>query len=125
MRDLIRNQTKITYLNYVKDEKVKDSEGYFTGETTVVYTKPKMFMGHISGAMGSSLVEVFGTDVKYDKTITIVKEKFEKTGINENSVFFIGKKPTYQENMPLYNYRVVRIAETINQVVIAIKKVGN
>ena len=80
-------------------------------------------MGHISGARGSSQVEVFGTDINYDKTILLTKNEFKATKINENSVFFIENKVAYEDNFPLYDYRVVRIAETINEVVIAIEKV--
>ena len=124
MRNLAINKSPICYLNYVGEEKAKDDEGFYTGETIITYTQPKMIMGHISGARGSSQVEVFGTDINYDKTILLTIQEFKKTKINENSVFFINKQPTYENNIPLYDYRVVRIAETINEVVIAIEKVG-
>ena len=68
---------------------------------------------------------MFGTDIEYDKTICMTKSDFERCKIDENTVFFIDKKIEYQNGTPLYNYRVKRIAETINQVVIAIKKVGD
>ena len=125
MRNLILNKVQFKYLNYIGEEKAKDSQGlYYTGETIITYTRPKMIMGHISGARGSSQVEVFGTDIKYDKTILLTKKEFEQTKINENSVFFIDKKVAYENGVPLYDYRVVRIAETINEVVIAIEKVS-
>ena len=124
MRNLSLNKSPFRYLNYKGEEKAVDDEGNYTGETTISYTKPYMIMGHISGARGSSQVEIFGTDVDYDKSILLTKQEFDKTKINENSVFFIDKKPIYENNIPLYDYRVVRIAETINEVVIAIKKVS-
>lgn len=125
MRNQLINKRPIKYLNYVGETKVQDSDGYYTGETAITYTKPKVFMGHISGAKGKSQVEVFGTEVNYDKSILISKKCFKETKINENSVFFIDKKVDYDDTTPLYDYSVVRIAETINEVVIAIKKVGN
>lgn len=125
MRNQIINKRPIKYLNYIGEEKVKDSDGYYTGETTISYTRPKMFMGHISSAKGSSQVEMFGTEISYDKTILITKELFKKTKITENSVFFIDKKVEYEDTTPLYDYRVEKIAETINEVAIAIKKVSN
>ena len=124
MRNLKLNKSPIRYLNYKGEEKAKDSDGNYTGETIITYTKPCMIMGHISGARGSSQVEIFGTDIDYDKSILLTKQEFNKTKINENSVFFINKKVEYDNGMPLYDYRVVRIAETINEVVIAIKKVS-
>ena len=124
MRCLEINKSPIKYLNYQGREKAVDSNGNYTGETIVKYTKPCMVMGHISGAKGSSQVEVFGTDINYDKTILLSVSEFKKTKINENSVFFIEKKVEYKDNVPLYDYRVVRIAETINEVLIAIEKVS-
>lgn len=124
MRCLEINKSPIKYLNYQGEEKAVDNNGYYTGETIVKYTKPCMVMGHISGARGNSQVEVFGTDINYDKTILLSKSEFKKTKINENSVFFIDKQIAYENDLPLYNYRVVRIAETINEVLIAIEKVS-
>ena len=125
MRDLEINKKPISYLNYKNDEDVKDEDGNLTGEKQVTYYPLKKIKAHVSGAKGSSMVEVFGTDVSYDKTILFTKSEFLQTGINENTVFFIDKKPAYKDGTPLYDYRVSRIAETINQVVVAILKVGN
>ena len=125
MRNLIRNQTKIYYLNYKGQENVTDSEGYLTGEKKIVYKPKQELKAHVSGARGSSMIEVFGTEIVYDKTILVTKEVFDRTGITENSVFFIDKKPTYEEGTPLYDYRVKRIAETINEVLIAVEKVSD
>ncbi len=124
MRNLIINKTKIYVLNYKGEENVVDDDGYLTGEKTIAYTKPILFNAHISGARGSSQVEMFGVDVSYDKTIIITKSEFDKLKITENSVFFVGVKPTYENTTPLYNYRVSRIAETINEVAIALTKVN-
>ena len=125
MRNQLINKTKHYVLNYKGKEKAKDSNGNYTGEYTITYRKPIMFMGHISGARGSSQVEIFGTDVAYDKVLLISKTLFNKLKITENSVFFVDKKPTFEVDtlVPLYDYRVKRIAETINEVAIALVKV--
>ena len=83
MRNLIINKTKIIVLNYKGEQDVVGSDGYFTGEKTIIYTKPITFMAHISGARGSSQVEMFGTDVSYDKTIVISVSEFNKLKITE------------------------------------------
>lgn len=124
MRNLKRNKSTITYLNYVKNDEVLDEEGFKTGEKKVVYTRPQKIKAHVSGAKGSSMVEVFGTDISYDKTVLIDKADFVKAKINENSVFFIDTAVKYEDSVPLYDYRVKRIAETINQVLIAVEKVS-
>lgn len=124
MRNLLINKTKHYVLNYKTEEMVKDSDNNYTGETKISYTKPIMFMGHISSARGSSQVEMFGVDVMYDKTLILTKKEFEKLKITENSVFFIDKKPMFDDsNTPLYDYRVERIAQTINEVAIALTRV--
>lgn len=124
MRNLARNKTQISYLNYIGEEKVKDDNNHYTGEKVVVYSKAKSIKAHVSGAKGSSMVEVFGTDISYDKTILVTKNEFKSSGITENSVFFIDTPVKYEDSTPLYDYRVKRIAETINEVLIAVQKVS-
>ena len=124
MRNLIREKQEIGYLNYKGIEKTKDSSGNLTGEKQVVYKPLQKIKAHVSGARGSSMVEVFGTDISYDKTILLTKDELKATGINENSVFFIDVKPKYRNGTPLYDYRVKRIADTTNEVLIAVEKVG-
>lgn len=124
MRCLEINKKTFYALNYKGQSDVIDEEGNFTGETIVEYSKPIQIRANISGARGSSQIEMFGNETQYDKTIVMSKQYFEKLGIDENSVFFIGKKPIYdKENNPLYNYRVYRIAEVINEIAIAIEEV--
>lgn len=125
MRNQVINQTKHFVLNYKGKEKAKDNDGNYTGEEIISYARPIVFMGHISGAKGSSQVEIFGTDVAYDKVLLISKVKFNRLKITENSVFFIDKKPKYDGLTPLYDYRVKKISETINEVAIALEKVNN
>ena len=124
MRNLRINKTTIFVLNYLGTVEIEDSEGNLTGETINSYTDPIEFMGSVSGARGSSQIEMFGNEINYDKTIVISKKVYGHLGMDENSVLFVGKKPSYDENyFPEYNYRVERIAETINEVAIAISKV--
>ena len=123
MRNQLINETKHYVLNFKGKEEVEDSDGYYTGESTISYSKPIAFKGHLSSAKGSSQVAIFGTDVMYDKTIVITKKRFAQLKITENSVFFIDKKPSYENGTPLYDYRVKKIAETINEVAIALIKV--
>lgn len=124
MKDLARNKRKIAYLNYRGKVDVVDSDGFKTGEKQIAYTRPVKIKAHVSGAKGNSMVEVFGTDISYDKTILLTKSEFTRSGINENSVFFVDTPITYLDGLPLYDYRVKRIADTPNQVLIAVEKVS-
>jgi len=124
MRNLERNKQPISFLNYLGTEDLLDSKGFLTGEKKVKYTPSKQIKAHVSGAKGSSMIEVFGTDIAYDKIILLTKKEVADYGITENTVFFIDVQPAYENGVPLYDYRVKRIATTINEVLIAIVKVG-
>ena len=126
MRSCFKNKRALIALNYLKKTPTLDEDGYKTGEETIVYGKPFKMMVNISGAKGASAVEVFGTNLDYDKVITMSAQDFKRYKLTDNSVFFIDKKPQYEtDGYPLYDYRVKRIAETINEVVIALERVRN
>lgn len=124
MRNLIINTQTLYVLNYLGEVEVVDSLGNKTGETTNAFTKPIQFCASVSGARGNSQTEVFGNEINYDKTILLSKSLFKQLRIEETSVFFVDRKVEYDKNnFPKYDYKVERIAETINEVVIAISKV--
>lgn len=125
MRNLIKNKSKLYGLRYKGTTKVVDSSGNYTGETAVEYYTAQTFYAHISGARGSSQSEIFGTEINYDLTFVLTKDEFDKLGFDENTVFFIEKALTYKDDTPLYNYRVSRIAKTLNEVVVAVMKVSD
>lgn len=125
MRNLNKNKTNFYALNYVGKEEVIDEQGHRTGEYLIKYSDKMCVKAHISGAKGSSSVEIFGTDIAYDKTIIMDLAYFKGLGLNENSVFFIDKEPAYDNETPLYDYKVARISKTLNEVAIAISQVRN
>lgn len=131
MRNLARNKREIAWVNYKGKENYLDSNGKKTGEKKVSYYPLKKLKVHVSGAKGSASIEVFGTEINYDKSVLMTRSEFSKTGldkkdhITENSVFFIDVKPAFDESgTPLYDYRVKKIGGTINEVVIALEKVS-
>lgn len=125
MRNLLKNTKSIYALNYKGKEEIIDANGNYTGEFKVKYDFARSIRVSISGARGSSQSEIFGTDIEYDKTICLSMADFKRYKFDENTVFFIEKKVKYDNGTPLYDYRVSRIAEVINEVVIAVKKVRN
>ena len=118
MRDLEKNKETIYAKNFLREDDNIDADGYYDGTKTIVYSKRFEIKTNISGAKGQSQVEIFGTDVAYDKIFVLTRAEFEKLKLTENSVFFVDTKDKEK-----YDYQVARIAKTINQVVIAIKKV--
>lgn len=125
MRNLLKNTKTILALNYKGKEETVDADGNYTGEFIIKYHPARAIKVSISGARGSSQSEIFGTEIEYDKTLCLSMEDFKRYGIDENTVFFVEKKLEYKNGMPIYDYRVSRIADVINEVVIAIKKVRN
>lgn len=126
MRSCKKNERPLIVLNYKGKEPYIDSDGYETGEEIITYYKPIHFKANISGARGNSAVEVFGTNLDYDKVFTLSFAKFKELKITDNSVFFVDKPLSYESNgYPLYDYRVKRIADTPNEVVIALERVRN
>lgn len=126
MRSCRKNKRLLIGLNYIKKTPFVNEDGYETGEEVIEYSKPFKFKANISGAKGASAIEVFGTNLDYDKVITLSHKEFKELKLTDNSVFFIDRKPIYESNgYPLYDYRVKRIADTINEVVIALERVRN
>ena len=125
MRQLSINKSIIKALNYRGVQDIVDDDGKTGGEKRVLYSPVITFKAHVSGAKGSSQVEAFGLDTSYNKTISMSKALFDKLKLNENTVFFIDTKVKFKDGEPLYDYRVYRIAETVNEVMIAIKKVND
>jgi len=126
MRNLIINQKKYIGLNYLGEADKTDESGYKTGEKLVFYGGEIEFRSHISGATGSAVVDNNGVIIEYDKSMVLTRQEVESYGFNENTVFFIDKEPEYDsDNQPLYDYKVKRIKDTVNEVMILLEKVRN
>ena len=126
MRNLIINQKKYIGLNYLGETDKTDESGYKTGEKLVFYGGEIEFRSHISGATGSAVVDNNGVIIEYDKSMVLTRQEVESYGFNENTVFFIDKEPEYDsDNQPLYDYKVKRIKDTVNEVMILLEKVRN
>ena len=126
MRNLEINKRKYYALNYLGKQDVVDTQGYKTGETIIKYSKPIQFNAHLSGAMGSTYIDSNGVNIEYDKSMVLTLWELKQLMFIDNSVFFIDKKPEYNaDKQPLYDYRVERIRESLNEVVFLLKKVRN
>lgn len=116
MRCLNRNKRPFYYANYQGMVKMYDTSGNFTGEYELSYSTPVLVYGNISPARGDAYTSPFGvTDVGIDKVIVLSDPNFP---IAETSVIWIEK-----ETSDAYDYKVVRIARSLNSISIAIKKV--
>ena len=121
MKCLERNKTEIYYALYERDESCTDEYGNASGERRVIYSDPVKIKANVSPATGVSQVEQFGRDMKYDKVIVLDDVNCP---IDENTVFFIDKEPSYDsDGNLLFDYIVKKIARSINSVSIAVSKV--
>lgn len=121
MKCLERNKRTLYYCLYIGEEYLTDGEGNNTGEKVVRYSAPVELRANVSPATGNTSVEQFGNSVQYDKVIVLDDVTCP---INENSVLFVDKDPEFDEEQnPLFDYIVKKVAPSLNSVSIAIAKV--
>ena len=117
MRCLDRNKRFFYYCLYGESEATDEY-----GNSIKSYGKAQKMRANISPATGSMQVEQFGTTIQYDKVIVTDDLNCR---IDENTALFIDKEPEYSsDGNPLYDYKVKRIARSLNSVSYAVSKVN-
>lgn len=121
MRKLQRNMQEFYYSNYLGKEEIKDEFGNATGEFKITYTEPKIAKGNISASRGNSDTDQFGVAVNYSKTL-VPSNNIE---LSETSILWIDVIPVIEneETATPYNYKVVEVAKSINEISYAIQRV--
>ena len=117
MRLLDRNKRTIKYaLCQNNGSMLVDDDGNYTGEREPMYSSPVEIRCNVGSATGSSIIDQFGVNVDYDRTIQI-----ERTGlgITETTVLWIDETDTEKP----YDYIVRKVAESLNHTTLAVKKV--
>lgn len=121
MKLLRRNLSTVWYCLYKGREPILDEEGCETGETRILYRRPKRLLCSVSPAAGSAQAYLFGNLTAYDKVL--VTDELS-CPIDENTVLFIDKRPAFsEEGVPLGDYRVRRTARSINYISYAVSRV--
>ena len=124
-------------------QEIQDADGNYTGEYSPEYDAPQKVMVNVSPATGKDAIDIFGTDELYDKVIvvdwktSVVYSPRDYDGavgsddsmlgigqIDNNTVWFVDKSPT-GDSPDGYDYIVQRIAQSINGICIALKKINN
>ena len=123
MRCLQKNKVKFYYALYKSKSEVKDEFGNsIIGEYEVKYEKPQIAYANISAAQGKVNTRQFGESLNYNKTIAL-----NDTAINEYSILWIDTMPTIKTDGTTdtpHDYVVTAIAQSLNGVSIAVKKVN-
>lgn len=115
MRELEINKQLIHYALFKGYTDAVDSDGYKTGEKTKSYSDPVALRINVSPARGNADREVIGIDCQYSRTLTTADLNCP---IQEDSILWIGV-PTTEP----HNYVVARKAESLNDIVYAIREV--
>lgn len=116
MRTLKRNKRPVAYARYAGVQELTDTWGNYTGEYAVSYTEPVKTLMNVSGGRGQADIALFGLTDTFSRTATTddLETKFD----NE-TVFWIENNPDTDP----FDYRVVAVSRTINQVVLALAEV--
>ena len=121
MRAVKRNQQPFWYALYSGETEQVDEEGNYTGEIGPGYETPVLQYANISAARGNTDTDVFGTDLKYSKTISTCDMSCP---ITEESAIWIGIEPEDDNGNPIpHNYVVVKVARSLNSIQIAVQEV--
>ena len=115
MRELEINKQNIHYALFEGYTDAVDGSGYKTGEKVKTYSAPVPLRINVSPARGNADRDIFGIDCSYTKTMTTADLSCP---IQEDSILWIGIAPTEP-----YNYYVVRRAQSLHDIVYAIREV--
>ena len=121
MRAVKRNQQPFWYALYSEETEQVDGEGNYTGEIGPSYGSAVQMYANISAARGNADTDVFGTDLKYSKTIMTCDMSCP---ITEESILWIGIEPEDANKNPMpHNYTVVKVAKSLTNIQIAVEEV--
>lgn len=115
MRELERNKQHIYYALYTGKVDAVDANGYKTGEKTKSYSDPVLFRINVSPARGNADREIFGIELSYTRTMTTDKLDCP---IDVDTILWVGR-----DTSEPHNYIVVRKAQSLNDIVYAIREV--
>lgn len=120
MRCLKRNKQTFYYMLYNGKAPLLDTEGYKIGYG-ISYSDATLCKAYISISTGETEVFPFGNNEEYDK---IIITDDMNCPIDEQTVLFVDKEPEYDASgNPLFDYRVRRVAKSLNHIMYAISKV--
>ena len=116
MRTVTRNKRPVAYAFYQGTTELTDADGNLTGEYSVQYTAPVKALMNVSGGRGQADIALFGLTQTFGRTATT--EDLDVPW-NTETVMWIETDPDTEP----FDYRVVAVSRTINQVVLALSEV--
>lgn len=124
MRSMTRNRRVFYYASLDSVIMGQDGDGNYT-EENYTYSNPVKCEGVITAANGEAVTQLFGANERYDKVILLnLGENYLAIG----SVLWVDTMPDIDEKTGKtgtpYDYIVVKVAESLNFVNVAIRKVN-
>lgn len=123
MRSMNRNRQVFYEASLTSVAMGTDTDGNYT-EEVYTYSNPTEHTGVITAANGEAVTQLFGANERYDKVITLNQgENYLAIG----SVLWVDTMPTLDDKGKTttpYDYIVVKVAESLNFVSVAIRKVN-
>lgn len=107
MRTLEINKIDIWYVNPSEKVDVIDDDGYFTGETNIIFGEPKSTRLMLYPASGDIVERLFGTDTSIDMIATSTNLVLE-----EGTLLFLSEPiDNFEET---YDYKLSKILKSLN-----------
>lgn len=116
MRNIKANLFPVFFKNRIGEEEILDRYGNPTGSFIPVYGELQAALLSISANKGTSEVELFGTAINYDRTMSTADTEID---IDEHSVLWLDGADTEGP----WNYEVVTRSDWKNSVSFAISSV--
>jgi hypothetical protein len=116
LRTVKRNKRPVAYAFYQGVTELADDDGNLTGEYSVQYTEPIKALMNVSGGRGQADIAMFGLTQTFGRTATTEDLDVDW---NTQTVMWIETDPDTEP----FDYRVVAVSRTINQVVLALSEV--
>jgi hypothetical protein len=116
LRTVKRNKRPVAYAFYNGVTELFDDDGNLSGEYEVSYTDPAKTLMNVSGGRGQADIALFGLTQTFARTATT---EDLTTPFNTQTVFWVENDPDTEP----FDYRVVAVSRTINQVVLALAEV--
>ena len=125
-----RNKVTIYFANNIGDQMLTDASGDFTLEYAQGYENPRKLRINVSEAKSrmdrlasTTYIDPYGLELGYNK---VLATSDMNNGIQDGAIFWIDRLPVLNDdgstNTP-FDYECVQIKKSLNNILIAVKKV--
>lgn len=117
MRSLFRNQRELYYAVREGTEPIIDEYGNDTLEVEILYGPPTLLRANVSANTGQDAVDAFGSQTEYSRVVSLTGSSCPLT---EGCKVWFGVEPSAP-----HNYTVIKVADSKNGFLIALREVSH